>query len=94
MRGLDENKTQSDLKKLGLKYKRVPVDDVSEDEYLQSLFKAAKALHLMIEGANQRVFVHCTSGYTRASTLVTAYLCLFMKSPQWKTPLTEAETIR
>jgi len=33
---------------------------------------------------NQKVYVHCTSGYTRCTTLVIFYLALYLKSKNWQ----------
>ena len=42
-------------------------------------------MHSLLE-KGLKVFVYCTSGMTRAPTLVIAYLCLYLKHKNWQNP--------
>lgn len=42
-----------------------------------------KCLNDMINNKKLKVFVHCSSGISRAPTVVLAYLCLFKRVPEW-----------
>ena len=50
------------------------------------LFVGAQHLHHMINVLNLTVYVHCTSGISRAPAVVLAYLCLFKRVKQWQNP--------
>jgi protein-tyrosine phosphatase len=56
-----------------------PVSDVKEDDYLEQLFEASQHMHELIGVKGQHVFVHCSSGVSRAPTLVVVYLALFLR---------------
>lgn len=45
----------------------------------------SKTLDELIE-KNRVVYVNCTAGQSRSTTLSAFYLCLFMKAQNWKTP--------
>ena len=47
------------------------------------MFEACKILDRLLQ-QNHKVYVHCTSGYTRCSTLIVFYLALYLKSKNWQ----------
>ena len=54
-----------------------PVDDLSEnDDYVKAIYKVVNVIREIVE-SNQKVFVHCTSGISRAPTIGTLYLCIY-----------------
>ena len=53
-----------------------------KDTNATEMFEACKVLHKYLEN-NHKVYIHCTSGYTRSSTLVIFYLALYLKSKNW-----------
>ena len=60
-------------------YRRFNIVDDHFEYYCHQLYQACKLLsHL--HKSNLKVFIHCTSGYTRAPTLFLAYLSLFKPS--------------
>lgn len=85
-RGLDENQLKKWYQTKGvLDYIRYPVEDDNQDRYAELLFEACKALDHLV--SNKRtVYIHCTSGQSRCTTLATLYLCLFLKSKNWNKP--------
>lgn len=60
-----------------------PVSDINEDEYIENLFQASQHLHDLIDIKGHHVFVHCSSGVSRAPTLVLVYLALFLQHKHW-----------
>lgn len=53
---------------------------------MKGLIEGAKHLDYMINDKKLTVYVHCNSGVTRAPSVAIAYLCLFLKHPQWQDP--------
>lgn len=49
-----------------------------------SIFQACQYLNDMVNNKNQKVFVYCNSGVSRAPTILMAYLCLYKKVNDWK----------
>ena len=47
------------------------------DEYVDNLFSAAKDMHELIGDEQNKVYLHCTTGISRSSTLAIVYLALF-----------------
>jgi hypothetical protein len=66
-------------------YKRIPISEDPINNYAKSLFDAAQQLHSFLE-AKRTVYVHCTAGVSRCSTLAVFYSCLYLKSTDWKNP--------
>lgn len=74
------------LSKHRIQYLRRPVDDLaSTEDYADALFDAAVQLDRLLE-KRHRVYVHCTAGQSRSTTLAITYLCLFIKSKHWQSP--------
>jgi len=57
------------------------LDDSKEEQYAFDLISAAKELAKFT--SSNRLYLHCSSGITRASTLLLVYLCLFKKIDCW-----------
>ena len=66
-----------------IKYLRIPLKDFFEDEYCFDLFVASKELKRVIS-PNNAVYLHCSSGVTRAPTLAIIFLCLFKLIEPWR----------
>ena len=82
-RGVDEQEMRAWLSKHRMQYLRRPVDDLATTEdYADALFDAAVQLDRLLE-KRHRVYVHCTAGQSRSTTLAITYLCLFIKSKHW-----------
>ena len=77
-----------------IRYYRFPLSDLDEDELCASLFLGAQHLNNMINTEGLKVYVHCTSGISRAPALIVTYLCLFKKVKQWETPRKVAQYLR
>mmetsp|Transcript_5298 Transcript_5298/g.8928 ORF Transcript_5298/g.8928 Transcript_5298/m.8928 type:complete len:295 (+) Transcript_5298:843-1727(+) len=60
-----------------------PVSDVREEEYIDQLFQACMHLHDMIDVKGHHVYLHCSTGVSRAPTLALVYLALFLKHKHW-----------
>ena len=60
-----------------------PVDDVFLDDYVEALIGAAKQLDKMINEQGEEVFVNCTTGISRAPTLILVYLSIYCRHKQW-----------
>jgi protein-tyrosine phosphatase len=60
-----------------------PIDDRVENDYAEQVFTAAQYLNNLIAEKRHSVFIHCTSGLSRAPTVVLTYLCLFKRVKCW-----------
>mmetsp|Transcript_16995 Transcript_16995/g.26196 ORF Transcript_16995/g.26196 Transcript_16995/m.26196 type:complete len:427 (-) Transcript_16995:1239-2519(-) len=60
------------------------IDD--EQDQARNVFQASQYLNDMINNKDHRVYVYCTSGITRAPTVVAAYLALYKKVKCWEYP--------
>jgi protein-tyrosine phosphatase len=70
-----------DCENLGIQCIRVPVSNEYEkqnDEYYYQFRDLCKLIDLKLQ-QNKNILVHCTSGKTRASTLILAYLMFKLK---------------
>lgn len=56
-----------------------PVADEHIEDYVASLLEAAKQLDLMINEQGEEVYVHCTTGISRAPTLIMVYLAIYCR---------------
>ena len=61
-----------------------PVEDLFLEDYVDQLISAAKQLDIMINEQGEEVFVNCTSGISRAPTLVMVYLAIYCRHKQWE----------
>jgi len=61
----------------------LPVSDNWQDVNATQMFEACKFLDECLN-QNHKVYVHCTSGYSRCTTLVIFYLALYLKSKNWQ----------
>jgi predicted protein tyrosine phosphatase len=48
------------------------------------IFAASQYLNDMVNNKGHRVFIHCSSGITRAPTVALLYLCLFKRHNSWR----------
>ena len=95
-RGVDEHEVRAWYKQHHIsQYVRRPVDDLgTPEDYADALFDAAVQLDRLRE-QRHRVYIHCTAGQSRATTLAITYLCLFVKSKHWQSPgLVEQEVTK
>lgn len=58
------------------------VSDEDEDVYAEQLFHAAQHLYDLVDLKGHRVFLHDSTGVSRAPTLFLVYQSLFMKTNQ------------
>lgn len=82
-RGLPWQKLHDHFKSRGIKCSRFPINDMTEKELQSNLFIAAQHLNNMINVEGLNVYVHCTSGVSRAPAVVVTYLCLFKQVKCW-----------
>lgn len=100
--------TENDIKQRGVPWKqlksiyqqcnirsfRFPLSDNNEDDYCANLFMVAQHLNNMINNMGLTVYIHCTSGISRAPTVVLVYLCLFKRVKQWQNPYSVAQLVK
>ena len=80
-RGIDTGKMMQFYRNNGINVVAcVPVTDEDPEDYADDLFEAAKVLHDLIDVKGHKVFLHDTTGVSRAPTLYLVYLSLFKKS--------------
>jgi len=60
------------------------VSDINENEYCSDAFDAAVKLNDLVNVQGNNVFLHCTSGISRASTVFLCYLALFPRYENWR----------
>ena len=60
------------------------IDDYNEEEHVKKTFAAAQYLNDLVNSKNNKVFIHCSSGISRASTVALCYLALYKKVPCWR----------
>ena len=83
-RGLTEDQIKSWYQKHGIKsYVKFPLLDDNLDVYSENLFHACKALDHLLSKQKEKVYIHCTAGLSRSTTVVITYLTLFQKSKMW-----------
>lgn len=70
-----------------------PVEDNNLEDYSEDNFQACKALDQLLQ-QNQRVYIHCTAGMSRAQTITITYLALFQKSRFWFNSAKVEEIVR
>lgn len=71
--------------------KNFPVNDLHEEIYSSDIIQAAQYLNDMINNKNLNVYIYCSSGISRAPTVILAYLTLFKKAQCWQyIPLVES----
>lgn len=61
-----------------------PVDEYNEKEHKMKVFAAAQYLNDMVNNKGHRVYIHCSSGISRAPSVILTYLCLFKRVECWK----------
>ena len=47
---------------------------------MSGILEAARKLNQMVNELGLKVYVHCTSSYTRSVTVVIVYLCLYLQT--------------
>lgn len=91
----DEQKTQQNVdilemgqfhKAQGILLVNHPLSDAHPEAYLDGLYQGCLILQDLLEEQDHCVYVHCTTGISRAPTLIASYLCLFIKHPDWQFP--------
>ena len=85
-RGFNDDYFVRLLRQRGINQKiNQPVDDSTNIEnYAADLFEASKLLDNLTNKQNLKVFLHCTTGASRSSTLICVYYCLFCHHPDWQ----------
>ena len=63
----------------------MPISDNNNSPYADQLFEVSKVLDQMIE-RKRTVYVNCTAGQSRSTSLASFYLCLYLKAKNWKNP--------
>jgi protein-tyrosine phosphatase len=63
----------------------VPIIEDPINIYAKGLLEAAQILKKFLE-TNKTVFVHCTAGFSRCTTLIVFYLCFYSKANDLKNP--------
>ena len=85
-RGIDEVQMKKWYKKYGIKeYQRIPITDDNNSPYADQMFEVCKVLDQLIE-KKRIVYVNCTAGQSRSTSLAAFYLCLYLKAKNWKNP--------
>lgn len=79
---------------LKIKVVELPLSDANQVAYQKQLFKACKVLHKVLEESGDCVFIHCASSLSRSPTLVVAYICLYIKHPEWQEPQKVVDFLR
>ena len=69
-------------------------DNHTEEELNNDILQAVIKLNDLINVQKHTVFLHCSSSVTRAPTVATAYLCLFIKNHQYKQPNVIAQYVK
>lgn len=94
-RQLDWKQTKAMYKKHKVKIYRFPLNDLDDSSFCSSLFTGAQHLNSLLNAQGERqVFIHCSSGMSRAPAVVITYLCLFKKIKQWRDPLLVAQFVK
>jgi hypothetical protein len=63
-----------------------PVLDDELEDYVNDLIQAASQLDKMINEMGEIVFIHCTTGISRAPTLFIVYLAIYCRHKLWEKP--------
>ena len=85
-RGIDEAQLKTWYKKNGVRdYQRIPITDDNNSPYADSLFEVSKVLDQLLE-KDRIVYVNCTAGQSRSTSLAAFYLCLYLRAKNWKNP--------
>ena len=85
-RGLDQAQIQAWYKQSNMEFVSKPVNDLAgEDRYLDDLWEACETLHRLLD-RKHRVYLHCTAGQSRNTTLAICYLCLYIQTHHWSQP--------
>lgn len=77
-----------------IKCYRFPVADRQENELCANLFVGAQHLNHLVDKQKHTVYVHCSSGISRAPAVVIVYLCLFKRIKQWADPAAVAQFVK
>jgi len=76
----------------------IPVDDESPAAHAKGLMEAASRLNYCINEKGMKVYIHCTSSCTRATSVIILYMCLYLRTvtykQQWRNPEEAAEYVR
>ena len=83
-RGYSWAKMNQVYKSRGLNCIHYPIDDYDEQDHPQKVFAAAQYLNDLLNAKNNKVYIHCSSGISRASTVVLCYLALYKKIACWR----------
>ena len=73
-KGVELARLEEAYRRLGIEFRRVPVEDYDESE-LDAALTAATAIVDEMLRAGHTVLVHCNAGLNRAPTIAVAYLC-------------------
>ena len=65
-------------------FHNVPVDDQSEHALVTALMEAAARLNHLINEKKMKVYVHCKSSVTRAPSVAIVYLCLYVRTYNYR----------
>lgn len=76
------------------KHHAIDDKDLVSKNALDNLVTASQYLDDMINEKDLQVFIHSSSGHTRAATIVIIYLCLFKMHKDWKSPHKVAQFVR
>ena len=76
----------------------IPVDDENQGAFAKGLMEVASRLNYCINEKGMKVYIHCTSSCTRATSAVILYMCLYLRTvtykQQWRNPEEAAEYVR
>jgi len=61
-----------------------PIDDFATAEKAEKYFQASQYLNDMINNQGLKVFVHGSSGISRAPTAILTYLTMYKRVNVWK----------
>ena len=76
----------------------IPVDDENQGAFAKGLMEVASRLNYCINEKGMKVYIHCTSSCTRATSAIILYMCLYLRTvtykQQWRNPEEAAEYVR
>ena len=81
-RELDWPRLQKTYRQNDISIYHYPIDE-QEANYHVKMYEVAQCLQGLVESKNKTVLVHCTSGVTRAPTVVLLHQCLYKKVQCW-----------
>ena len=84
-READTKLLDNEYRKRGINtFHHIPIDDTTEQSFMQGIMESANRLNHLINEKKMKVYIHCKSSVTRAPSAVIAYLCLYVRTYNYK----------